>query len=961
MAFLSAGAAAIPVRPDMRAFGNETRKGVDEAGKGAAAGLGKAFVGALAAAGIGAAVGAAFGKALDGARLNDKLAASLGSTPAVAKKHGEIASRVYAGAWGESMEEVNTAIGSVASAFPKLGKKAGPELERLTQKALDFSGIFDVDVPRAMGVASTVVKSGLAKNGTEALDLLTRSAQKVPANLREGVLDAAEEYSGFFSTLGIKGPQAFGLLVKGAEKGQYGIDKVGDAIKEFTIRATDGSDASNGAFKAIGLDAGKMTNSILAGGKKSNKAFGQIIDGLLRVKDPGKQAQTALALFGTPLEDLNVKEIPSFLQGLKDGSKGLDNWRGATKRAGDTLNDNASTRLTAFKRGLETNVVNFLGNTVIPKLETFGQWFQTKGAPAVRRFLPPLLAVGTWIRENAPVVGTFVAILAGFLIINKIVKAVAALNIVLAANPIGLVVLAIAALAAGLVYAYKKSETFRRIVDAAWAGIKHAVRSAWVGFIRPALAAFHRFVSNVVIPVIRFLWRNVIAPTFRAIGSLIRTWWNVIVKPAFAALRWYFSKVLFPVIRFLWNHVVKPVFRSVADRIRATWDIVRPILRAFGNFITDKVAPAFRRGVDAVGKAWGRIKAVASRPVNFVIDTVYNNGLRSMFNTVAGKLGMKTRLPYAEPVGGAGRTAPAIGGAGRRAAFGGAGRSAHAHPEAMGGPFSFVKNAVGNPFDWFKDKVTGGVDGLLDGVGSGPFADMAGAAVRKVAGFATDFLKGKFSSASATAAGPKGKAGRVLPAGSYRIGMPYLGYPGHYGADYPAPAGTPVSSPWAGRVSKVASLTSSYGKHIYVDHGNGVQTRYAHLSALGVKAGQQILPGGFLGRVGSTGNSTGNHLHFEYRRNGSPSNPAGLGIFDSGGMLPTGLSAVFNGTGKPEAVFTADQLQTLERIANHGAGGFPSRAVLVVDGYEFNAYVDARADGKVTAARELDDMMGRAD
>lgn len=951
MAFLSAGAAAIPVRPDMRAFGNETRKGVDEAGRGSAASFGKAFVGALAAAGIGAAVGAAFGKALDNAKLNDKLAASLGSTPAVAKKHGEIASRVYAGAWGDSMEEVNTAIGSVASAFPRLGQKAGPELERLTQKALDFSGIFDVEVPRAMNVASAVVKSGLAKNGTEALDLLTRSAQKVPAELREGVLDAAEEYSGFFSTLGIKGPQAFGLLVKGAEKGQYGIDKVGDAIKEFTIRATDGSDASGSAFKAIRLNADDMTNKILKGGTTSNKAFGQIIDGLLRIKDPGKQAQTALALFGTPLEDLNVKEIPSFLQGLKDGTKGLDNWRGATKRAGDTLNDNASTRLTAFTRGLQTKVVDFLGDKVIPKLDAFGQWFQEKGTPAIRRFLPPLLAVGGWLRDNAPVVGAFVAVLGGFLIINKIVKAVAAFNVVLAANPIGITVVALAALAAGLVYAYRRSERFRAVVDAAWSGIRKAVRVAWDGYIKPALVGFGRFLRDVVGPAIRWLWRNVVAPTFRAIGSLIKVWWNVIVKPVFGALKFYFSKVLFPTIRFLWNHVVKPVFGAVAGRIRRTWEIVRPILRAFGNFISDKVAPAFRRGVDAVGRAWDRIKAVARKPVNFVIDTVYNDGLRKMFNKVAGTLGMKTKLPYASPIGGAGRS---------RAAFGGAGRSTHAHSEAMGGPFDFAKGAVGKPFDWFKDKITGGVDSLLGKVGSGPFGDMAKGAVRKVAGFATDFLKGKFSAASA-ATGPKGKAGRVLPAGRYRIGMPYLGYPGHYGADYPAPAGTPVSSPWAGRVSKVASLTSSYGKHIYVDHGNGVQTRYAHLSALGVKAGQQILPGGFLGRVGSTGNSTGNHLHFEYRRNGSPSNPAGLGIFDSGGMLPPGLSAVYNGTGKPEAVFTADQFRTLEQIANQGGGGLPSRVRLVVGEHEFDAYVDARAEGTVTAARELDDMMGRAD
>lgn len=217
------------------------------------------------------------------------------------------------------------------------------------------------------------MKSGLAKNGQEAFDLLTRASQKVPAALREDLLDAGEEYSTFFNSLGIKGPEAFAMLANGSKLGQYGIDKVGDAIKEFTIRSTDGSNSTVRAFKAIGLDADKMSNQILAGGDTSKAALQKIVGGLLKIKDPSKRAQMSLALFGTPLEDLNVNQIPTFLKALKDGGKGMDKWRGSTERAGKTLNDNAATNLESFKRQLTTGFVQILGGQVVPKINAFAK------------------------------------------------------------------------------------------------------------------------------------------------------------------------------------------------------------------------------------------------------------------------------------------------------------------------------------------------------------------------------------------------------------------------------------------------------------------------------------------------------------------------------------------------------------------------------------------------------------
>ncbi len=99
--------------------------------------------------------------------------------------------------------------------------------------------------------------------------------------------------------------------------------------------------------------------------------------------------------------------------------------------------------------------------------------------------------------------------------------------------------------------------------------------------------------------------------------------------------------------------------------------------------------------------------------------------------------------------------------------------------------------------------------------------------------------------------------------------------PWHSGVDLAASLGTPVYAADSGYVSVVATgWNYGYGNMILVDHGNGYVTRYAHLSAFAVKEGQSIKKGGLLGRMGSTGHSTGPHLHFEVIYNGTYRNPS---------------------------------------------------------------------------------------
>jgi murein DD-endopeptidase MepM/ murein hydrolase activator NlpD len=95
----------------------------------------------------------------------------------------------------------------------------------------------------------------------------------------------------------------------------------------------------------------------------------------------------------------------------------------------------------------------------------------------------------------------------------------------------------------------------------------------------------------------------------------------------------------------------------------------------------------------------------------------------------------------------------------------------------------------------------------------------------------------------------------------------------HEGIDFPSDVGTPIVAAASGKVI-FADVHPQYGKIVEIDHGNGLVSRYAHCSALLVKEGDLVVRGQQVARVGTTGRSTGPHLHFEVRLNGVPQNPA---------------------------------------------------------------------------------------
>lgn len=137
------------------------------------------------------------------------------------------------------------------------------------------------------------------------------------------------------------------------------------------------------------------------------------------------------------------------------------------------------------------------------------------------------------------------------------------------------------------------------------------------------------------------------------------------------------------------------------------------------------------------------------------------------------------------------------------------------------------------------------------------------------------FMPGMAGSCAAGIVGSGGTGAWSIPILSgYSFTQPF--YPGHSGVDLAAPIGTAVTAADSGVVvfSGWVNASWGYGVLVVLDHGNGWTTYYAHLSSNGVGCGQYVARGGYVGAVGSTGNSSGPHLHFEMRWNHVPDNPA---------------------------------------------------------------------------------------
>lgn len=276
-----------------------------------------AVAGALAAAGITAKVMEIAGAVYELAgSFSEAEKTIVGATGATGRELDELMSNsldVYASSSAENLNEVAAGMMNVKTATGL----TGDALEEATDAALVLNNVLGYEVSESSRTAGALMKN-FGVSAQEAYNLIAIGAQN-GADKNGDLLDVLNEYSAQYSALGLSAEEFVSSLVDGAEAGVFSVDKVGDAVKEFNIRAKDGSDTTAEAFELLGMNADMMSEKFAAGGDTARTAFFEVVNALESMDDPLAKNAAAVGLFGTQYEDLEATVLP-VLAGIEGGT-----------------------------------------------------------------------------------------------------------------------------------------------------------------------------------------------------------------------------------------------------------------------------------------------------------------------------------------------------------------------------------------------------------------------------------------------------------------------------------------------------------------------------------------------------------------------------------------------------------------------------------------------------------------
>ncbi|MEO3974375.1 peptidoglycan DD-metalloendopeptidase family protein [Streptomyces sp. CAU 1734] len=894
-------------------------------------------------------------------RLSDAQQTVVDQTKAVAD-----AQRASARAAAEAAESVADAQRRVADAVENA---AATQVEAAESVEAAERG---VESARLSGMAALTQVTSKAEEHRKALAALTPEQRDLYDSIAgpTGIKKAYDEWQKSLQ------PEVLPLFTRGVESAKSALP----GLTPLVLGAASGIetlwDKASAQLKTPFWMSFKadLTDSVEPAVEGFGNAFGNVVKGIAGVIDAflpkmdgiatrsdritGRFARWGSSLKGSP-------QFEKFLAYVKDTSPGLAEFIG--KILGMAL------ELTKALAPLSEAMMELLG-PVIDGLT----WIAENAPEAV------IALWGIWAAQKAITLGMAAfAIAMGLYRAVMIVATIATSGWAFALAATGIVpliqaiVIVIALLVAGVVYAYNNWNWFRTAVDTTvdalgtafswlWNSVLKPVFSAlgtafsavadaaiwlWDNAIKPAFGfiaeaaqlLFTALLTVLLLPaylafqalsaVAKLLWDEAIKPTFEAIGDLAMWLWNEMLSPAFTAIGDLAASVYDDYIKpafdgivsafeavgegaeWVWNEILSPIFDWIAEK--ADWVYEDAIKPAFDSIKTAMaaVAESFEEGKSSIKKAWDQVQEIAKKPVRFIMEHVYNRGIVPLWNKVAGITGADKLKPLdlkgfarggvlpgqSSWRSGDDQLVPMRRGEGvyvseamrdpyekarlfavNSAAMRGQSLAPFQGGYATGGIVGWLQSkgsAVGdffsgaadflNPVEIFKD-ATGFVRDQMKEIASNPWA-------REIAKIPVTVLTGLRDAAIDMVGLGGGNAAWSKPVDA-PYGTPF-GKRGlmwssgrHTGLDFPAASGTAIKAVDAGRVA-VARSGGPYGIHATINHGGGLSSLYAHMSSLLTKVGDEVSRGQRIGSVGSTGNSTGPHLHLEARRNGRAVDP----------------------------------------------------------------------------------------
>ncbi|WP_284641185.1 phage tail tape measure protein [Paenibacillus silviterrae] len=338
-------------------------------------GLGRGFsmfasvsAGALDAVAVGVATLGykAFNAAREYEQAMGRIEGATGSVGELMDETRGIAARLYEQNYGENWGDL---AGSI-SLVKQITKETGDQLEETARNAMLLRDNPDIgfEITESLRAARGMMKNfGIESDA--AYNLMAQGAQQ-GLNANGNLLDSANEYSVFFKSLGFSANEMFDVFGAGMENGAFDLDKVGDAVKEFNIRAKDGSKTTIEAYQMLGLNAEEMMQTFARGGPEAKASFSQIMQMIDAIEDPVERNTVGVSLMGTQFEDLEA----GIVSAMGSARSQFDMTKDTMEELNRIKLEEPGHAMQIFWRQFETGILIPIGDRFLPVADRFQKW-----------------------------------------------------------------------------------------------------------------------------------------------------------------------------------------------------------------------------------------------------------------------------------------------------------------------------------------------------------------------------------------------------------------------------------------------------------------------------------------------------------------------------------------------------------------------------------------------------------